>query len=204
MFIERGVSDPFVDDAVQPAVADGRTHRSLRSLLRSPLNGVNVGRTRMTESHRTALIRSLGRPLMVFGILFVVTTFFSLFSTPAIRGLRNVGIIACYLALVVGVFKMGWKRTLLAWVIFGLLSGVLYFAYELVAHSRASKVDESRPSVTTVLHGLLAWPIMAPEAVEYTLADLGVLKTIPAPTPKHGGPRAPPAERGPPKDENPK
>jgi lactoylglutathione lyase len=34
--------------AAQPAVAGGRTHRSLRSLLRSPLNGINVGQLTAT------------------------------------------------------------------------------------------------------------------------------------------------------------
>ncbi|MDP2045334.1 MAG: hypothetical protein Q8L00_03880, partial [Deltaproteobacteria bacterium] len=55
-------------------------------------------------------------------------------------------------------------------------SGILYFMYETVGYIR-NRTTENRPRIATLLNGLYLWPIMLPEVVEYSLSDLGILKT---------------------------
>jgi hypothetical protein len=105
------------------------------------------------------------------------TTLFSMFNRPHIRGWRNVGILAGYGLGVAMFFALPWKQALGTWATMGVLGGGLYVLYELVAHLRlAEKSADSRPRLGPLLHGLFLWPIMLPEAVEYLLAELGVLK----------------------------
>ncbi len=103
--------------------------------------------------------------LILLGAPFLFTTVFSLFDAP-VRRFRNLGILGSYAALVVGLFALDTKSVLVAWVFLGAACGLAYFAYELVGGS---------PRVTTLVHGLMAWPIMGPEVIEYVLADLGLL-----------------------------
>jgi hypothetical protein len=131
----------------------------------------------MTQLELIALFRTLVGPLQVFAIPLAWTTFFSLFTRRPLRGLRNFGIIASYLVSLVALLRFGWRPTLLAWAFLGLLSGTLYFAYEVASHLRARAQREGRPSLATVLHGLVAWPIMAPEAIESILSAMGLLGT---------------------------
>lgn len=140
----------------------------------------------MTQSNQvTTVLQTLLGPLFVFGLPFAWTTFFSLFSKRPVRGFRNFGIIASYLAVLVSLWKFGWQATLLAWVTLGLSSGALYFTYELVSYWRARPKSESTPSASTVLHGLVGWPVMGPEAIEYILSAAGILKsTAPSSAPK--------------------
>jgi hypothetical protein len=140
----------------------------------------------VSTTEKITVLRGMTKPLLIFGIPLVLTTFFSMFSSPGIRSLRNPGIAACYLCLFVGLGIVGWKRTLLAWVAIGLLSGLLYFGWEWFSYSRSTDADRTRPSPSTVPFGLIGWPIMAPEAVEYFLADLGVLPSGPGATAARG------------------
>jgi len=96
-------------------------------------------------------------------------------NNPAVRGFRNFGIIGCYLSLAIGLFALGWRRMVPAWCLVGLVSGAAYFIYEAVSYHR-EKDPEARPSLATFLHGLIVWPIMLPEVIENSLAELGVLK----------------------------
>ena len=120
--------------------------------------------------------------LAILGVAAAWTIFFSLFNTPGIRGWRNLGWPACYLVGLVMAVALPWRSSLATWLILGLGSGLLYFAYELFSylHSRA---PDAKPRLSTIAHGLCLWPIMLPEVVEYGLADLGVLKA-PAPPPE--------------------
>jgi hypothetical protein len=105
------------------------------------------------------------------------TTFFSLFNTPRIRGWRNLGWMACFLIGLVMLIVLPWRVALATWSVVGVASGLLYYCYG--CYSRLTAKSEeciSWPRPSTSLHGLLIWPIMLPEAIEYWLADIGVLR----------------------------
>ncbi len=136
----------------------------------------------MNKADFTTYLSSLAQPALAFAAPLVVALVFSLFSSPGIRGWRNLGILGCYLVLVGCFFAFGWRRTLGAWLVYGLMSGMLYFAYELVTHRRSTDPDQPKPTLFTIVNGLFLWPIMAPEAVEYSLAELGVLGSAPEST----------------------
>ena len=117
------------------------------------------------------------RYLIYFLVAVGWTTFFSFFNTRSIRGFRNFGILACYILLVVMLFRVHFTAALLTWCVLGVGGGLVYIAYELLARARTSKTDKKpKVSFAHVITGNLMWPIMVPEAVEYILADLGVLK----------------------------
>jgi hypothetical protein len=78
-------------------------------------------------------------------------------------------------------FRLPWREAALTWAAFGVLGGAAYLGYEACSRWR-NPTPADRPRPGTLLHGLLAWPLMLPEAVEYLLADLGVL-AAPAPPP---------------------
>jgi hypothetical protein len=114
--------------------------------------------------------------LMFLGACSATTIFFSTFNRPGIRGYRNLGFLAIYLGTAASFFLVGWKPVLIGWAIFGISSGVLYYAYEFFAIARSEEAQKEWPNPTTIIYGLLMWPVMLPEVTEYLLADLGVLK----------------------------
>lgn len=113
----------------------------------------------------------------MLGIAGAWTIFFSMFNTPEARGWRNFGWLACFILGVAMVFVLPWRIACATWATAGIFSGLVYFAYELFVYGKAQdKTEVSRPNPVTVLHGLAMWPIMLPEAIEYLLAEIGVLK----------------------------
>jgi len=122
------------------------------------------------------------------------TTLFSFSNTPGIRGFRNLGILACYVLVLVFLFVAGWRAALVTWAVFGILGGVIYICWEILQRLRTA-AGQQKPAVSLspLVHGLFAWPIMVPEAVEYALAELGILKAPPTtPTPTNAEPGAAP------------
>lgn len=114
------------------------------------------------------------------------TIAFSMTNQFPMRGLRNLGILACYIIGAIMFFKSEIKEALATWVLFGLLGGGLYFTYALVARTKTKAGDEKpKVSLSHFVLGQLAWPIMGPEAIESILAELGVLKPTAMPTPAH-------------------
>ena len=115
---------------------------------------------------------------IILGICMLWTILFSLTNRFPIRGLRNIGILSCYLVGIVMLFKIGIKRGIATWVMFGLIGGVLYIGYEILGRIKATNPDE-KPSISLshLVFGQIAWPVMGPEAVEYILADMGLLPT---------------------------
>ena len=108
------------------------------------------------------------------------TTLFSFSSTPGIRGFRNLGILASYVLVLVFLFVAGWRVALVTWAVFGVFGGVIYVCWEILQRLRtAAGVQKPAVSLAPLIHGLFAWPIMVPEAVEYALAELGILKAPP-------------------------
>ncbi|NBV24603.1 MAG: hypothetical protein EBS05_22115 [Proteobacteria bacterium] len=110
------------------------------------------------------------------------TTMFSLTNKQPIRGLRNLGILACYILAVVMCVRLRFVSALVTWCAFGIAAGALYNLYELVAFARNKAADKKLgASFANFIHGPLAWPIMIPESIEYLLAELGVLPATPLP-----------------------
>jgi hypothetical protein len=120
------------------------------------------------------------------------TTLFSMTIRQPVRGLRNLGILACYVLAVVMFIRLRFVAALITWLAFGVVSAVAYIGYQLLAHARDKNPDKKlEVSFSTFIHAPLAWPIMLPEAVEYSLAELGVLRVSSTPPPKKEEP--PPA-----------
>jgi hypothetical protein len=124
------------------------------------------------------------------------TTLFSLASAPGVRGWRNLGLLASYLGGVAMFVALPLLAAALIWAAFGLAGGAIYYAHEwfLYLRTRAATDDApltvprptdppKRPAAMAILHGLFLWPLMIPEAIEYLLADVGLLPPPPEPTP---------------------
>ncbi len=108
------------------------------------------------------------------------TTLFSLTSNPGIRGFRNLGILASYVLALVFFFVAGWRQALVTWAVFGVVGGAIYTLWEVLQRLRAPAGEKKPPvNLSHLFYGLSAWPVMVPEAIEYTLAELGVLRTPP-------------------------
>jgi len=118
-----------------------------------------------------------GKWLLILACASVWTIFFSMFSTARVRGWRNLGWLACFILGVVMLFVLPWLSALVTWAVAGIFSGFVYFGYEAFVYLRAKdKTKTAKPNPVSIVHGLLMWPIMLPEAIEYLLAELGVLK----------------------------
>lgn len=112
------------------------------------------------------------------------TCLFSMTIKRPVRGFRNLGILACYILAVVMVIRLPFVTALVTWCAFGLAAGIIYSAYQLLAYARDKSPDRKLDvSVSTFIHGPMAWPIMIPEAVEYLLAELGILRVQTPPSP---------------------
>jgi hypothetical protein len=108
------------------------------------------------------------------------TVLFSLSNTPGIRGYRNLGILAAYVGLGVFLFRAPWQEVSLTWAAFAVAGGIAYTFWEVLQRVRTPKHEE-KPKVgfTHLFPALALWPVMVPEAVEYALAELGILKSKP-------------------------
>lgn len=104
------------------------------------------------------------------------TTLFSMTIRQPLRGCGNLGILACYVLFMVMLFRLRFLTALATWCVFGLAGGLLYLCYELVMRWQIKDpVEKPAVSLAPLFHGPLAWPIMIPEVIEYTLAELGLL-----------------------------
>ncbi len=126
------------------------------------------------------------------------TTLFSFTNKPGVRGLRNLGILASYSLVLVFLFIAGWRAALVTWASFGVAGGVIYICWEMLQRLRSAP-GEQKPGVSLapLVHGLIAWPIMVPEAVEYALAELGILRAPPPPVPAQRSAEPAPPNRSP-------
>ena len=129
---------------------------------------------------------------LTLGVLTVLTVVVSLQPSVALRQVRNLTILASYIVGISLLFSDRWIRPAAVWVGVGLLSGLLYFGYETWSISKARRErpgeDHGQPSASSVLLGIVAWPIALPEVIESTLADLGVIGSAPA-APMEGAPK---------------
>jgi hypothetical protein len=103
------------------------------------------------------------------------TIFFSMFNAPGVRGWRNLGWPACYFVGVAMFWSVGWRGAVATWLSTGLVTGLLHYIYQ--AWSARGETDPAaKAQLSAILHGAVAWPIMLPEVIEYSLADAGVLR----------------------------
>ena len=117
------------------------------------------------------------RYLSYFLIAAGWSTFFSLFNTRGIRGYRNLGILACFILLIVMLVKVPLTSALATWCTMGVSGGLVYILYELLARAKASsEAGKPKISFSHIIYGNIMWPVMIPEAIEYILANLGILK----------------------------
>ncbi len=126
---------------------------------------------------------------VILGVLTVITVVVSIQPSISVRPIRNLTILGSYVVGIALLFADRWVRAASIWAGVGLLSGLLYFGYELWSSSRAKRggrpEEQVSPSGWTVVQGVVAWPVALPEVIEYTLADLGVIgsgKTADEPT----------------------
>lgn len=124
------------------------------------------------------------RYLIYFLIAVGWTTLFSMSNKFWVRGYRQLGILVCYVLLVVMLFRVPFASALATWCLLGVSGGLVYVGYDLLVRAR-TRQGEKKPKVSFshVIYGNLIWPIMVPEAVEYILAELGILKAAPTPKP---------------------
>lgn len=113
---------------------------------------------------------------------------FSFFNRQPVRGLRNFGLLGCYLVGIVMAFRLPWRQSMATWLVPAVAAGVLYFLYEVISYFRAKEKD-TKPRLATLINGVFAWPLMLPEVIEYSLAEAGVLRAADPPpaTPKSDG-----------------
>ena len=68
----------------------------------------------------------------------------------------------------------------MTWAVFGVSGGVIYVFWEILQRVRTAAGEKPRVAFSPLVHGLFAWPIMVPEAIEYAFAELGILRAPPA------------------------
>ncbi len=118
---------------------------------------------------------------VTLGVLTAITILVSIQPSISVRPIRNLTILGSYGVGLALLFADRWVRPAAIWAGVGLLSGILYFGYETWSWWRANRAglteEQVRPSGSTVLLGVIAWPVALPEVIEYTLADLGVIQS---------------------------
>ena len=107
------------------------------------------------------------------------TIMFSMVTKHSIRGFRNFGILASYTLCIVFFFITKWKLVVVTWACFGISGGVIYVLYEILQNIKNSE-GERQIHFGHLVYGLFTWPVMIPEAIEYSLAELGILKSKPS------------------------
>ena len=103
---------------------------------------------------------------------------FSMSNTAGVRGYRNLGILAAYVCFVVFLFRASWRDVTFTWLVFAVAGGLSYTAWEILQRVRTPHgVEKPKVGFAHVVPAVAIWPIMVPEAVEYALAEIGVLKS---------------------------
>ena len=110
--------------------------------------------------------------LYALAVVVVLLIVVSLFMSPAIRMLRLPLMLATYVISIVLFFKLGVWRAFALWCGIGIVTGLLYWSYECWSARHSKEPDSTIPSLRTLVDGLYLWPVMLPEVVENTWAEL--------------------------------
>jgi len=92
----------------------------------------------------------------------------------AMRGMRAMGLVTCYGALVWMAITLPWKVALVTWCVFASFGGAVVLAYELWARHRYAGTGR-KPRPLILLQGFLLWPALLPDAIEGMVVDAGIL-----------------------------
>jgi hypothetical protein len=115
----------------------------------------------------------------MLAIFTIATIAISLQPHISVRPVRNLTILGSYVVGIALLVSDKWLRPALLWTGIGLMTGLLYFGNEFwaVSHARRHRSDaeHDRPRASTILLGVVAWPIALPEMIESFLADSGVI-----------------------------
>jgi hypothetical protein len=115
--------------------------------------------------------------MIVFACTVVWTTFFSCFNSPRIRSYRNLGILAAFTVGIIAPGFVGIVSGVTSWLVFALIGGVAYYLWAFWCHvARGRSVGDRIPSPIVLAHGLVMWPVMLPEAIEYAGAEAGIFR----------------------------
>ena len=107
-------------------------------------------------------VSSLSRNLYVgLAALTIITIIVSIQPSIEVRQLRNLTILGSFVVGIALLFADKWIRPALVWAMVGLASGLVAFGYD--PGHRAS----------TILIGVLAWPMQLPEVSESMVARGG-------------------------------
>lgn len=90
----------------------------------------------------------------------------SLSLRPEVRGWRNLALLATYVLGFVSLFAATWYWAIGIWLGIGVIVGVFFAVYELIAERSAPPEERSGFLVSHVLYGPLAWPLMAMDLFE--------------------------------------
>jgi hypothetical protein len=119
-----------------------------------------------------------GPLLIVYAAILCWTVFFACAISAGLRTCRNVGIVALNVVGLVAPFFVGFTPAAVTWMAIGLAGGLLYFVWELWSYYAAGrKIGEAFPSVGVIVHALVLWPMMIPEAIECLGVEVGILKS---------------------------
>lgn len=107
----------------------------------------------------------------------------SLSNRRRLRLLRGLAWMSGYVIGIAMLVALPWRQAGANWLVMAAAGSGLYLLYEVFGWLVPGKDGERHvPRLATAIGGLVAWPIMLPEAVEYLLAELGVLKPASVPT----------------------
>jgi len=124
--------------------------------------------------------------LALLGSSAVVSSVCGLSNARRIRLIRGLAWLSGYLLGIAMLIALPWRNAGATWLVMAAVGSGVYLVYEFYGLLVPGKDGERTvPRLATLIGGLFAWPIMVPEAVEYLLAELGVLK--PAVVPPPGG-----------------
>jgi threonine/homoserine efflux transporter RhtA len=120
--------------------------------------------------------------LTLLGASAIVSSLCGLSNRRRLRLVRGLAWLSGYVLGIAMFIALPWRHAGATWLVMAVLGSGLYLIYEVYGYVVGDKNGErTAPRLATVVGGLLAWPIMVPEAVEYLLAELGVLKPAAAP-----------------------
>src|SRR5438045_8673741 len=83
--------------------------------------------------------------LLILACASIWTIFFSMFSTPRIRGWRNLGWLMCFIVGVIMLFALPLRPALVTWAVAAVFSELVYFADESFAFLRSP--DKTRAAI---------------------------------------------------------
>ena len=112
----------------------------------------------MTKSPVSAVSRKL---YIALATLTIISILVSIQPSIEIRQLRNMTILGSFLVGIALLFADKWIRPATVWAIVGLASGLIAFAID------------PRPGASTIVIGVMAWPLQIPEVIESIVAPGG-------------------------------